>query len=311
MNCAETRTFTDECSDLQICVLSDTIDATTARKFFPPRIIRTASNYMGMLDMLNEGQCNVMMTDVFFLQNDEMYEAFTSGKYVASYSAINFKYFSIAVRNTDAQWSDLVHGAVEGVLRGSWNGVAAQNMSLCPLNSTNSLDINFMNAPTCAGNSYEINDRTVPRDFMKVIDLSRYNMSQGFVWAPNYGALGCASCQNALSSGTLRTISQRGMLNCAVIDEPSNPGLSKMGEQYCRAVAVAVFHGDARLANITRVGSFDEASIHLNNGDLDIVAGESRFGLSGSWSPDLSTWNSEQSGDYAFSLPYYYFSLNE
>ena len=83
-----------------------------------------------------------------------------------------------------------------------------------------------------------------------------------------------------------------------------------MSETYCRAVAVAIFHGDGTKVNITRVSSFNESSEALSNGDLDLVAGESRYGLSG-WSPDLSTWNSEQSGDYEFSTPYYYFSLDE
>ena len=318
VDCTESRKIINECSQLRICALSGSNDLDTVESLFPSSFIRTAFDFPELVDMIDEGVCNVMVADVFYLVQDFIYDAVVSGRWVFG-SLLSFKYLAMVMRNDDAQWNDITHGTVDAMLRASWNGVAAQNLSLCPLplSTTNSLDINFLSAPTCLGDSFQVNDVAVPEDFREKTlllfnGIAKIPESDGMVWAESYGNLGCSLCPNALEKGTLQIIDERSVLNCGVVQDETNPGLTIMGETYCKAIAVAIFHGDdGTRVNITRVSSFGNTTEALSNGEFDLIAGGSRYSTKGAWSPDLSGWSAEKSGDFDFSVPYYYSSLDE
>ena len=109
-------------------------------------------------------------------------------------------------------------------------------------------------------------------------------------------------------------IKKREKVNCGVINDPSNKGLTAMSEIYCRAIAVAIFHGDITAVNIIHIEQknwiYNESLQEFSDGMFDVIAGESRFGLSGWWSPDLSSWDPQYSGNFQFTVPYYYQSTD-
>jgi hypothetical protein len=249
-----------------------------------------------------------MATDSYGIFSHQIYSGVVeSGKYVFGSKLLERDSASIVTRNDDAQWHDFVHGTFEGLLRGFTNGVASHNTSLCPMSDSN---FSFLNAPLCMGNIGELVDKHFS-GFLQHMDQESLPNVNGSVYALSFGSLDCLTCTDALAKGTLKTIRQRSKLNCGVIDDPKIKGLSLMSELYCRAVAVALFQGDASAVNITHFDSFNDTFKELSEGGLDMVAGESRYGLLGWWSPDLSGWSADLSGHFRFSIPYYYTSLDK
>jgi len=225
--------------------------------------------------------------------------AVKSGKYVLSNKTLSNEPLSITTRNVDQQWSDIVEGVVRGLFRG-WETNVTQDASLCPISSSNTLNISFMNAPICVGNYAEIHRRYFPESLLQDRINITNRASGGAIYAPRFGDLDCPSCKYALKkSGTLEEITKRKKLNCGVVDDPKNHNLTLMSEIYCHAVAAAIFQGEARTVNITHLGpSFNESLSSFTEGAFDVIAG--------GW-PDRSDWSLDlSSGKIVFSLPYYY-----
>mmetsp|Transcript_18811 Transcript_18811/g.39619 ORF Transcript_18811/g.39619 Transcript_18811/m.39619 type:complete len:968 (-) Transcript_18811:291-3194(-) len=312
VECAEKRSrFGDPCSRLKICVLHRTSVSTFLREFFPPSFLYNANLTAQLIDGLTKGECNVIAAEMFtwskIIRSFSSLMGTTTGSYALGNSIMEQQYMSIVTRNNDLQWIDIVAGTVDVQTDTSYVEMAVQNTSYCPLNSTNTLGINFMSAPACIGNVYA--NVSLPEELSSFIEsapfgeiMERRNES-GMVWAPVFGDLSCSSCPDALKEGTLARIKQRGHLNCGVIVDDNLPGLTEMGEIYCRAIAVAIFLGDITAVEIVSFASFSE-TVDFYTVQLDVVAGGSRYSLVNDWSP--IEWNSELSGDYAFSIPYYY-----
>lgn len=303
------RTRHGDCSDLKICYQALSQTATEIESYFPPSFLLRGSSF-DINEMFKQGDCNVLATNlVVFASNDHLISGITSGQYVFGNELLSEDMLSIASRNDDAQWHDIIHGTFEGVTRGYTNSVAAQNASRCLPSQSN---ISFMMAPLCVGNLAEILYRHFSAYFKYIEEWSGHQLNaskvNGAIYAPRYGTLDCPTCTDA---GTLHRIIQRKQLNCGVIDDPKNTGLSSMSKFYCHAVAAAIFQGDPSAVSITYIDFADNSLRDLSERGLDMVAGESRYGLKGWWSPDLSGWSADLAGRFSFSVPYYYTSLDD
>jgi len=267
---------------------------------FPSSFFESVTSVNELDEMLNDGTCNVVVYDIYSLmQSPSIYNAVQSGKYVFSNNTLTNEPLSITTRNVDQQWSDIVEGVVRGLFRG-WETNVTQDASLCPISSSNTLNISFMNAPICVGNYAEIHRRYFPESLLQDRINITNRASGGAIYATRFGDLDCPSCKYALKkSGTLEEITKRKKLNCGVVDDPKNHNLTLMSEIYCHAVAAAIFQGEARTVNITHLGpSFNESLSSFTEGAFDVIAGG--WPDSSNWSPDLS------SDEIIFSLPYYF-----
>lgn len=309
VDCAENQRRFGVCSQLKICVFTGSSDARMIQKQFPPSFVRNINDipYEDVRGFLDSGDCNVIAADDYVVLTSSIYDGAASGMYVYGSSYLNYAYNSIVSRSSDPQWADILQGTVEAVRL--WSDTPKQDSS-CPMDSENSLGINFFNAPACVGNFLEMTKINVPPDAVdRVPFLQTLSKTQpsgiGKISAPQFGTLECSSCANSLDTSTLAKIRRRGQLNCGVIDDAEDAAMPLMGEEYCRAIAAAIFLGDSSAVSITRASSYDAILSNFSSGDIDVVAGESRFALGGFWTPDLSGWDTELSGSFSFSVPYY------
>eukprot|EP00581_Thalassiosira_minuscula_P018240 CAMPEP_0183718348 /NCGR_PEP_ID=MMETSP0737-20130205/11631_1 /TAXON_ID=385413 /ORGANISM="Thalassiosira miniscula, Strain CCMP1093" /LENGTH=914 /DNA_ID=CAMNT_0025947893 /DNA_START=195 /DNA_END=2940 /DNA_ORIENTATION=+ len=310
VECAENRSRSgNPCRSLKICVVGSTSIAKFIQENFPPSFIVASNSSFQVLNGFIKGECNVIAEDLSFwvTNHGEILDLMGTADYALGETVMAQEFISIVMRNNDMQWVDIVTRTVDDQFVASSVGMAVQNKSTCPLNSTNDLGINFMSAPACIGNVFAsiTADESLLEVFSPIINGTTDNRKKsGLVWAPTFGDLTCSYCPDALKDATLARIKERGHLNCGVIVDDNLPGLTEMGKIYCRAIAVAIFWGGVEAVNIMAFTSFNSSLDFFYTDYVDVVAGGMKYSLVDDWS--LTEWNSELSGDFAFSIPYYY-----
>jgi hypothetical protein len=240
----------------------------------------------------------VIVSDTYRLSGSSLQDDIDSGTYVISDYHISRNLISGVVRLGDSEWYDIVEGTRVTSIRSSQMGIY-QDLANCPANSSSSdtpgdKGVSFYNATMCVGNSVEAFQRSLGQlvlsygTFLPIID------------APNFGSLKCDDCANVLESGKLRTINDRGYLNCAVyLDPVQNLTRSSLATlvnvKFCKLLAVAIFQGNPDAINITYI---DEMDYSVFPREYDVVAGasfESKVG-----------WDVTNAGSMSFGWPYFF-----
>jgi len=266
--------------------------------FFPESFV-TFGKFPTVAASLLNGTCNVLMSDDYHIYGcSSLLENLSNETYTLSGFYYYRNLLTSVVRVDDNQWFDLVEGSKSAVVRATQIGLS-QNPSSCSVSTKIYDDVSFFNAPSCVGNLAEVQERSFGPDI--------YGYSNAYtpmIDAPNFGSLKCdEGCENALESGTLKRIKERGQLNCAVFLS-SIPNLTTsslpilISEKYCRAVAVATFQGDATAVNISYIQELDYSNLPE---DIDVIAGVI-------WE-DVVGWNPKGAGQILVSLPYWWYEM--
>ena len=246
---------------------------------------------------LRSGACNVIVSDTYRLSGSSLQADIDSGTYVISDYHISRNLISGVVRLGDSEWYDIVEGTRMTSIRSSQMGIY-QDVAKCPAKSSSAdipghSDVSFYNATMCVGNSIETFQRSLGDT---VLSWGSYLPA---IDAPNFGSLECDDCANVLEWGKLRTISDRGHLNCAVYLDPAynltHTSLATLvNVKFCELLAVAIFQGNAEAINITYISEMDYSAFPR---EFDVVAGaafESKVG-----------WDVTNAGSMAFGMPYF------
>ncbi len=178
------------------------------------------------------------------------------------------------VRVDDWEWFDIVQGSTHVAQRATQLGIYTSKgddyETQCTSNVTND-EISFFDVPRCVGNSVE--------RFQSHLGNTIVSFYPGYaklpsIDAPTFGSLECDDCQDYLKKdGILKTINERGFINCAVFLDPlHNLTMSSLATivnvQFCKMVSVAIFQGKVDAVNIT----FIDEMIGFPR-EFDIVAG--------------------------------------
>ena len=119
--------------------------------------------------------------------------------------------------------------------------------------------------------------------------------------APTFGSLECSDCADVLNSGKLKTIRERGQLNCAVYLDPvhnlTRSSLATlMNDKFCQLLGVAIFQGNPDATNITYIENFNYTVFPR---EYDVVAGAGWEGKIG------NSWDPTNAGSIDIGYPYF------
>lgn len=243
---------------------------------------------------LKNETCNVMVSDTYRIYGSTagLQDDLTNGTYVMSDYYMSRNNLAGVVRADDSEWYDLFVGTQAAAYRAAQIGIRKE--SQCPANSADD-EVSFYNTPQCVGNAVE-----VFQEHLGQIVLSRGPGAKlPIMDVPNFGSLECDTCEDVLKYGRLKTINERGLLNCAVYLDPV-PNLTRsslatlVNVKFCEMLAVAIFQGKYNAVNITYIDEMDFSAFPQ---EFDVVAGVS-------WEHRVG-FNTSNLGTMETGLPYF------
>ena len=231
---------------------------------------------------LNNGTCNVLVSDVSLIYGSDLQADLDSGTYVMSEFHISVNRLSMVTRAGnagDGEWFDVLDGTRYAIWRATQIGLGL-DLAACQRTlddpDRGSGTVSFRDPVHCVGNYAEIFGRSLST---KIVELKGFANA---IDAPNLGSLRCKDCANVLlSSPSLKEIVSRGSLRCGIyMDQERNYTKTSlpvlMAETYCTAVAATIFQGDPGAVNITH---FTEIDYSVFPDDFDVVAGVNLAGM--------------------------------
>lgn len=152
VKCASESKRFDECADISICAVDTAEIRRLITSFFPPSFIKFGS-FSEMERSLNNGTCNVLVSDTYRIFTTDLQSYFANGTYFMSDEYISRNIVSSVVRNNDEEWFSIVEGTRALAHRATQVGIGKSD-SKCP-NSTKDEMFSFYNVPGCVGNTFE------------------------------------------------------------------------------------------------------------------------------------------------------------
>ncbi|KAL7536394.1 hypothetical protein ACHAXR_007138 [Thalassiosira sp. AJA248-18] len=293
VKCANDQKRYDECKDLSICAVDTPEIRSLITSFFPASLITFGPFPLMEMSLKNE-TCNVLVSDTYRIYGSKagLQGDLTNGTYIMSDYYISRNLLSSVVRVDDGEWYDLVEGSRMAAFRATQIGIGKE--SQCPANSANS-EVSFYNSPQCVGNFVEVFQESLSQIVLSLGPSAKLPV----IDAPNFGSLVCDTCEDVLKYGKLKTISERGLLNCAVYLDPVN-NLTRsslatlVNIKFCEVLGVAIFQGKSDAVNITYI---DELDVSAFPQEFDVVAGAA-------WE-DRVGFNTSNLGTMDVGLPYF------
>mmetsp|Transcript_33585 Transcript_33585/g.81202 ORF Transcript_33585/g.81202 Transcript_33585/m.81202 type:complete len:838 (+) Transcript_33585:85-2598(+) len=300
VKCANDQKRYDECEQLSICAVDTPEIRSLITSFFPVTFISFGPFAEAEMSLKNE-TCNVLVADTYRIygSNSGLQDDITEGKYVISDYHISRNLFSSVVRFDDGEWYDVVEASRMAAIRATQLGIRRNELQ-CPVNSTDDeIELSFVNAPLCVGNALEVFQEHLGQTVLSFNGPLGAYLS--VIDAPNFGSLECENCEDVLNSGRLRTISERGYLNCAVYLDPlhnlTRSSLATLvNVKYCEIMAVAIFQGNADAVNITYIDEIDVSAAFPR--EFDYIAGAS-------WEERVG-FDTSNLGTMSSNLPYFF-----
>merc|ERR1712238_213050 len=302
VQCASNQKRSDECQDLSICAVDTPDLVLLLPQYFPASFI-IFEPFPIMEEYLKDGTCNVIVSDTYRLSSSSLQQYIDNGTFVISDYHISRNLLSSVVRVGDFEWYDIVDAARLSRFRATQMGIH-QNISACNENAKQPSSIETIEAKNsvsiykssiCVGNSVEIFQRSLGET---VISFDTFLSA---IDAPTFGSLECSDCADVLNSGKLKTIRERGHLNCAVYLDPvhnlTRSSLATlMNDKFCQLLGVVIFQGDPDATNTTYIDNLD---YRVFPREYDVVAGAGWEGKMG------NTWDPTNAGSMSFSSPYF------
>ncbi|KAL7551324.1 hypothetical protein ACHAWF_014510 [Thalassiosira exigua] len=155
VRCAEKEMKYDACSSLRLCAVDKTTRHEFVRSSFPSDFFTTEVSHEQMEEMLWNGTCNVIASDMsrlmlFASSIDEEQR----GMYVLGKEMMTKEPLAIATRNSDREFSDIVNWIVQALFFGEEQGLVEDPRLCVVYRSSPTLisDLIFLNAVHCVGN---------------------------------------------------------------------------------------------------------------------------------------------------------------
>lgn len=299
------------CTDLHVCVVQGTTYVPIVTKLFPQTdAITLVSSFQEMFDHLADGECNVLVGDVFSLSNAQAVAAgFTTDdkKYVVGESVQTHEPLALVTRDDDAVWSDFVNWVVISLIYSEEKGYNNNNTNTSPYPEINYFGEQYKNmfnhVLQAVGGWNDIFNRHSGGDIPR-LGLNQINSGKtGLMYSAPFGN---SSTLGPKPTGIMDTIlNKRNSLVCGVSRRPffgefSGGQWTGFDIDICRALAAALFHGvsDHVLLKAVNVGEqFDK----LRNGEIDIMVRSTAV----TFEKDVTNGTSNREG-LTFSQPLFY-----
>ncbi|KAL3808339.1 hypothetical protein ACHAXA_003237 [Cyclostephanos tholiformis] len=307
VQCADEFNWSDECSNLKICVRSGSTHEDILRKLFPPMTI-IKKDESNLIQGLNDSDCNVIAGEQSDISEVLVRAIGYKGKFSTGVKQLSKEPLAFVTRKDDQSWTDVVNWVLRFLIRAEMTNLTQSIVDeLSSLDKVFTNDIDFISALRAAGNYGEIYSRNlekfVPRTAFNLLHSFSDQNRTGLHYTPPTGSID-VSHHTFAPDGKINAILKRGRLICGVIGNERQ----SMETDYCNALSASLFSGEKKV-DIIKVSNESELDMMniLDSGEVDLIAG-----VSVRYRSDIITSNESASGlsGLALSQPYFYGEIN-
>lgn len=307
VNCADDNiNIFQNCSDLRICIRSDTGFTETLSERIPERQLLTFDDAIPMYRAFVAEECDVIASDSPVVAK-VITEAFGFTAAIATgrkeYTAESH---SVKTLDHDPRWTKFVDTVLWALFRAEQNGITSETAE--KMGETNLFGEEYktmlIDVIKVIGNFGDIYDLPPPRRARNSVN----NGTTGLLMSPHLGDI---EKELGVSSPKLKEILQRGVLRCAVRGD--RPGFAVQNDttlewkgmdvDFCKALAASLFDGKAESVQFIDIGSGAELStfgfMQLHLDEVDVFAGAL-------WTIESVVQEPASKSGYDFTQPYFY-----
>ncbi|CAB9514743.1 Putative amino-acid ABC transporter-binding protein YhdW [Seminavis robusta] len=296
------------CRSLKVCVITGTTHELLLQELFPGGFVIPSVLVDEMIDNFMSGECHVMASEAPNIPSTRIYDAGYAGEYVHGHKLFSREPLSIATRQGDAEWTNLVNMVVNTFYFAEAHNITQANAhemeSILVRGEESGRTIEMMQAIVShLGNYEELYQRhlqhLMPRKGLNLL-YGKHNKdlqaSKGLLFSYPFGSVDTRG-EGPIPGKALDRILARGHLRCGIpVPGNANSGLDAI---LCQAIAAAIFAGDTDAVEFVEIEDTGVSRRNaLDDGLLDIVAGV------------RVTMQTDYLG-YTFSPPYYHFHSND
>lgn len=296
VKCADNLDVTGECANIRICSQLGTTWYDVTTKMFPASNIVITNKQGESIQSLNEGKCNVIQGEQYEAPESVVRALGYEGPYAQGDNHFTKEPLAMVTRDGDPEFAKFVNAVFQSLLHAEKENITmATAVSFAQTGEDFGDDYKdmFKNALAAVGNYGEIYAKHLesisPRLTVNMIN----DGETGLLYSHPFGKSDTVG-PGPIKNGVLENIIQRGFLRCGIPrGNETNVGLDM---EFCRAIAGSILQGVPDNIFFKRVSaSYENISLALESGDIDVYAGGEVDTKSGINHPDLS-----------FSRPYFY-----
>ncbi|CAB9526877.1 Putative amino-acid ABC transporter-binding protein YhdW [Seminavis robusta] len=307
--CAEDNYETKgNCSDLRICMSTDSEWAEIVVEKIPESFIVKRDNVTEILQGFKNGDCNVFPVESTGVTEFLLALFGHRGEYYRGTQPFVNDIGTLATRDDDPEWSDFVNIILMGLFAADLANVT--HINAAELLAADVLGEELERAVEAAGNYAEIFDRGFKPIFQSREGWNLLNNgSTGLLFTLPLGTI-----QNEgpgpVAGGTLEEIRDRpnGKLHCgvrlgrpgfAVQDKAQNQPFSGLDVDMCSALAAGLSQGTTDAVLFVHVENEAQGYRMLQSGEVDVLAGHT-------WNIRNDYHEPGTGVGYSFTMPYFY-----
>eukprot|EP00538_Stauroneis_constricta_P000360 CAMPEP_0119553956 /NCGR_PEP_ID=MMETSP1352-20130426/6561_1 /TAXON_ID=265584 /ORGANISM="Stauroneis constricta, Strain CCMP1120" /LENGTH=924 /DNA_ID=CAMNT_0007600449 /DNA_START=70 /DNA_END=2844 /DNA_ORIENTATION=+ len=274
----ETTPLPTNCNNMKICVLEGGTHATILKSIVPENIPIASVLFQNQLyDRFIDGNCNLIAGEQYDIAETILVNRGYDGLYEVTTQSLSQEPLCMVTRSDDMVFSDLVNWILQALFTAEDNGITkatAALMGTTDIFGPNS-DSVFQDAVAAVGNYGEIFERNLqtiaPRAAVNTLNQG----DTGLIFPLPFGDLSTLG-EELSRFDLLRIVQERGVLRCGVTERPffaneDNGVWSGFDVDFCRALAAALFGGDATKVEFTDLNTSNRFTA-LKNREVDVLA---------------------------------------
>ena len=296
VECADNLSVIGECANIRICSILGTTWYDLTKTLFPTSNIVLTGDQTESFQNLIEGKCNVIQGEQYEAPVKVVRDYGYEGPYAQGVTSFTKDPLAIVTRDGDPEFADFAEWVLQSLMLAEVENITMVTAdTFAPTGEVfgDQYKDMFQNALAAVGNYGEIYDRHLesisPR--LKVNTIN--HGESGLLYAHPFGKVDTVG-PGPIKGGTLESILQRGVLRCGIpLGNETSVGLDM---EFCRALSASILGRSPDNISFKSVSaSYENISLALGNGDIDVYAGGVVDMKSNVVRPGLS-----------FSKPYFY-----
>eukprot|EP00934_Nitzschia_sp_Nitz4_P001019 Nitzschia sp. Nitz4//scaffold52_size167869//146596//149872//NITZ4_002295-RA/size167869-snap-gene-0.216-mRNA-1//1//CDS//3329554092//1019//frame0 len=277
VQCADAEDSTsDECKDLQVCVISGSTHVGVVSSILPESAIVETPTFTTMYSMFTSGDCNVMTGEEIDINSPSGFDGnFTVGEMFHSREPI-----AIVTRDDDLKFSDFCNWLLQSLITAEELTYSSSTASLSDIPIVDywgsDLSYMFLDAIAVVGDYGTIFDAHLG-NYIERSTINHLNLGQSAAHYPIPFGNVVPEVPPSFSGGTIEKIHTRGHLKCGITPgaifaklDTSTGKWTGLDVAFCEAVSAAIFDGAVNVV-YTALSSKDRF-VALAEGKVDILA---------------------------------------
>ena len=275
VECADKLNVIGECANIRICSILGTTWYDLTKTLFPASNIVLTGDQTESFQNLIEGKCNVIQGEQYEAPVKIVRAYGYEGPYAQGVTTFTKDPLAMVTRDGDPEFADFADWVLQSLMLAEVENITMVTTdTFAPTGEVfgDQYKDMFQNALTAVGNYGEIYAKHLesisPR--LKVNTIN--NGESGLLYAHPFGKVDTVG-PGPIKGGTLESILQRGVLRCGIpVGNETSVGLDM---EFCRAIAASILKRSSDKISFKSVSSasYENISLALGNGDIDVYAG--------------------------------------